>query len=311
MPRYLIQWRSASGNGSWTGSREVDTGGTVPSSGSPVVEPVTGLPNGQSLEFQVVRLDANGNATAIASDVRSATPSRFTLDGADPFANTVRLAWTDQKNWQYFRVARWTTATDSPSPGDVTTTEVTLAQASTSGTVDISGLTDGLTYRFRVDRIAGPLGAVTRVGGNVLAATPQSGFDAPPAGYTAIGPSSVSGDLKAQFAVDSSGRAGILISLKANAFDSITVTYVTKQGTTVIVTWRANDNQAVKSFNTQQLGPTATSNRQFFLYIPKLESDPDPFPVTILNSSPVRQGAHVALDSQGATTNFDVEPTYV
>ena len=313
MPRYRIEWRAANGsgngNGSWTGSREVDTETTVPSIGSPVVEAITNLPNGQALEFRVVRLDAIGNETAVVSDVRSATPSRFTLDGADPFDRTVRLAWTDQTQWLYYRVERWTTNTDGPSLGDIITTEVTFETASATRSVDISGLTNGVQHRFRVNRIAEPLAAVTRTADNVLTATPQSGFDPPPEGFTATGPSVVDGNLKAQFAVDATGRTGILISTKVSSYTAVVVTYMASGEEPGLVTTEWGSPSA---FNAGGFGPTVTqSAKLYFVYVPRVLGAADPFPITIPGSSPPQQGARVFLDSQGATQDFQVEPTYV
>jgi hypothetical protein len=315
MPRYLIQWRPAtgSGNGSWTGggsgSREIDTGATIPTLAQPVEETVTGLPNGQALEVRAVRLLDTGLPSAVVSGTGSVVPSRLSLDGADPFAGAVRLAWTDQRNWQYYRVERWTTATTTPAPGDITTTEITLASPSTSGTVDISGLINDTPYRFRINRISGPLGAVTRIAVNVLTATPQTGFDAPPAGFTALGSSVVSGNLKAQFATDASGRKGILVGLKTSSYDLVRVRFVADgKSTTSTISWTSAAN-----FDTQQLGPgpNGASTKSFFVWIPTVLSDPDPHPISIPGSSPKQAGAEVFLDSQGATTNFTVEPTYI
>jgi hypothetical protein len=303
MPRYRIDRRVYTAGptpADWVEGTIIDTGTSAPTAQAPQVVTVTGLTNGQEYEFRVVRLE-NGDPEKVSPE-RRARPTRFDIDFSDPYTGGVTLNWTDQRGGKYYRVDRWTTATDSPNSSDITSTAVTFAgDVSTTGQAQITGLVNGTTYRFRVHRLSGLGGSIARTS-SVVQATPTSEFEAPPAGFTADGPASASGDLKAQFVTATSGTRGILVTLKVSAFDLIRITYVRSgQTATTTIQWTSASN-----FNTQNLGPTASNNaKQYYAIIPDSHYD-----ITIPGTSPAVQGATVFIDSNGNTENFTVGPTY-
>jgi hypothetical protein len=293
MPVYRIERREVVAGttpADWIAAATVDTGGSTPSSQAPRVETITGLTNGQEYEFRVVRLD-NGTPAAATTE-RRARPSRFDIDYTDAYTGGVTLNWTDQRGGKHYRVDRWVTATDTPDPSDVESTPVELAgSVNYAGQTQITGLSNGTLYRFRVHRLQGSNGSIAR-STSIGQATPTTEFDAPAAGFTALGPSVVNGDLKAQFAVDSMGQSGILITLKGQNFESLTVSYV--QGVTT-------SNVSVTG------GNKVGSTKSYFVAIANLTTSP----ISVPNSSPVKTGARVVLVAKGTTSTTEVEPTYV
>jgi len=297
MPRYRIDRREVVAGptpAEWVEGSVIDTGETAPSAQAPRTEMITGLTNGQEYEFRVVRLD-NGTPAASSSE-RRARPTRFAIDFTDQYSGGVTVTWADQRGGKHYRIDRWTTATDTPSPGDVTSTAVTLGgEINTSGQLALTGLVNGTTYRLQVQRLMGSGGSVARSSA-VVQARPTVDFEAPPEGFTADGPSAVSpaGEVKAQFVTSSDGKQGIIITLKNAAFNSLTVAYV-QNGVSV--------SRSHPSTGFAKIGNT----QSYFCEIPNLST----LPITVPASDPVENGAQVTLVRQGQGLTFVIQPTYV
>jgi hypothetical protein len=303
MPSYLVRWKSGGGP-NWAHSAIVDTGDTVPTAAQPATFTVTGLVSGQAYDLEVVRL-LFGGSEGRSSGVRSVLPAKVSLDWSDGFSAGLSIGWTDQRGGRYYRIERWTTATDDPAAADITTTSVDVGSVRTTSTASLAGLTNGVTYRMRVSRLNGPDGVVQRTTG-VITGTPTSSFDST-AGFDGLGPSTSSpgGQVKAQFVTEAStGYIGILISLNNQGYESVAVTYIANNaspaGTVTTRTWTSASN-----FTSQSLG-TRSGNKTYFLSIPS-----DSFPVLVPSSDPAQQGATVVLTNNGQGNQFTVTPTYV